>query len=215
MDPREKDLTNSLKDRFGLMLVFEGIDGTGKSTQCKLLAQKLKECGFQVIQTREPTDSIWGKKLREKALKGKRFSPKEELDLFIKDRKQHLENVILPSLKKGIIVVQDRYYFSTMAYQGSKGIDPKLIEKEHHSFAPLPNRTFLLQLKPKKALERIQETRDQKADAWEQIENLEKCHHIFQNLVVPGLIKINADQDSQRIHEEILEEVSKLCYIPR
>ena len=113
--------TNS--DYSGLFIVLEGIDGTGKSTQTQRLATYFSALGWEVVLSREPTDGPWGKKLRESATTG-RLEPEQELEYFLLDRKEHVENLILPSLKDDKVVILDRYYFSTMAYQGCRGFDP-------------------------------------------------------------------------------------------
>src|SRR5690348_11605062 len=101
----------------GFFIVLEGIDGSGKSTQVKAIAAALRERGYEVVTTKEPTDNKWGKILRNSASTG-RLSAEEELETFIKDRKEHVEILIRPSLDAGKVVITDRYYFSTAAYQG-------------------------------------------------------------------------------------------------
>ena len=105
-----------------MLIVFEGIDGTGKSTQVRLLAQALEERGLTVVTSREPTDGPFGQKLRLSMITG-RLSPEEELALFHEDRRDHVEHLILPALEAGKVVILDRYFFSTMAYQGARGFD--------------------------------------------------------------------------------------------
>ena len=94
----------------GLFIVFEGIDGTGKSTQVRLLTEKLKKLGYAVVATREPTDGPYGQKIRELFLDRNTVSQDEELELFMADRAQHVEQVIAPALSDGRIVISDRYY---------------------------------------------------------------------------------------------------------
>ena len=107
----------------GLLIVIEGIDGTGKSTHARRLAEWMEMKGRHPVVSREPTDRPWGRKLRDSAASG-RLSPQEELDCFLRDRSQHVEELIAPSLAAGRDVILDRYYFSTMAYQGARGFDP-------------------------------------------------------------------------------------------
>ena len=106
----------------GLFIVLEGIDGAGKSTQIRCLTEKLAASGRPPVVSREPTDGPHGRRLRESATRG-RLSAEEELATFLADRREHVSNLILPSLAAGKVVVLDRYYFSTAAYQGARGFD--------------------------------------------------------------------------------------------
>ncbi len=81
--------------------------------------------GWDVERLREPTDGPWGRRIRELARSGREdVSPREELDLFLEDRRQHVRERIAPALERGAIVLMDRYYYSTIAYQGARGLDP-------------------------------------------------------------------------------------------
>ena len=138
----------------GKLIVIEGIDGTGKSTQSGLLAEHLRAQGREVIESHEPTNGPWGRKLRESATTG-RLTIEDELEYFLKDRKQHVDELINPIVKRGGIVILDRYYFSSMAYQGYRGIDPTEIRAKNEVFAPVPDHLIILDLPVKTALERI------------------------------------------------------------
>ena len=115
----------------GLFIVIEGIDGTGKSTQLHLLAEKLRQLGYAVVATREPTNGPYGQKIRELFVDRGAVSQEEELELFIADRDQHVKEVIAPALADGCVVICDRYYLSTIAYQGANGMDLDLRSEEH------------------------------------------------------------------------------------
>ncbi len=142
--------------RRGSLLAFEGIDGSGKSTQAGLLAAALKREGYQVVLTQEPTKGLTGQKLR-RYLTGpvRSLSPTEELHLFILDRREHVEEVIKPALAEGKVVICDRYYYSTVAYQGALGLDPGAILAENESFAPPADLVFILTLPVPMALKRL------------------------------------------------------------
>ncbi|MCB1130859.1 MAG: dTMP kinase [Verrucomicrobiae bacterium] len=164
----------------GHLIILEGIDGTGKSTQAKRLGAWFEARGREVVLGREPTDGPWGRKLRESAATG-RLSPEDELEYFLKDRRQHVEEVIQPALDAGKVVILDRYYFSTMAYQGARGFDPAEIRRKNEEFAPRPDLLVILDLDVETALERIG-SRGDTANEFEKRESLQRCREIFLSL---------------------------------
>ena len=164
----------------GYLIVIEGIDGTGKSTQATMLAEALRKSGREVVQSFEPTNGPWGKKLRDSATTG-RLSIEDELEYFINDRREHVEQLIIPTIKSGGIVILDRYYFSTMAYQGARGIDPEAIRVRNETFAPQPDILIILDLDVDIALQRIG-VRDGEANEFEKRESLDFCRKLFLSL---------------------------------
>jgi dTMP kinase len=186
-----------------MFIVFEGIDGTGKSTQVKLLAEAFRAKGREVILSKEPTDGPHGTRLRQSAETG-RLSAQEELDLFHLDRREHVETLINPALARGAIVLLDRYYFSTMAYQGIRGFDPSEIRRINEKFAPLPDLVFILELNLDLALSRIG-VRDGEANEFEQRDALQKCHDVFASLTDEFVCRIDAEQSPTKVHGKILE----------
>ena len=170
---------NSLEAK-GYLIVIEGIDGTGKSTQATMLADALRKSGREVVQSFEPTNGPWGKKLRDSATTG-RLSIEDELEYFINDRREHVEQLIIPTIKSGGIVILDRYYFSTMAYQGARGIDPEVIRVKNETFAPQPDTLIILDLDVDIALQRIG-VRDGQANEFEKRESLDFCRKLFLSL---------------------------------
>ncbi len=192
----------------GKLIVIEGIDGTGKSTQATLLAEALREQGHEVVQSFEPTNGPWGKQLRESATTG-RLSIEQELDYFLKDRQQHVTELITPTIQHGGIVVLDRYYFSNMAYQGARGIDPQTIREKNETFAPQPDILLILDLPVEKALTRIG-VRDGEANAFEQRESLQFCRDLFLSLTPePFAHLMDASQDIPSLHQEIMGIIQK------
>jgi dTMP kinase len=171
-----------------LFLVIEGIDGTGKSTQAQRLAEWLRERGREVVTSREPTDGPWGRKLRESAATG-RLSPEDELEYFLRDRRQHVEEVIAPALAAGKVVILDRYYFSTMAYQGARGFDPAEIRRRNEEFAPVPDLLLVLDLEVDAALERIG-ARGDTANEFEKRDSLQKCREVFLSLAGEPFVRV-------------------------
>ncbi|MBK7861583.1 MAG: dTMP kinase [Archangiaceae bacterium] len=174
-----------------MLIAFEGIDGSGKSTQAARLAEALRADGSEVVLTKEPTDGPWGKKLRQSFVTA-RMTAKDELDCFLSDRREHVEQLIRPALNRGATVIVDRYYWSTVVYQGMRGLDPAEVLKLNEAFAPRPDVTFLVDVDPHVALERI----SGRAGGRDLLENLEvqlKVREAFTALArtQPGFILID------------------------
>lgn len=190
----------------GILIVFEGIDGSGKSTQAEILMKMLQKKGFDVVYFQEPSKGKWGRKIKKKALHPDSLAPEEELDLFQKDRKENVEKNLKPALEKKRVVIMDRYYYSTIAYQGAKGIDEKRIRKMNEEFVVQPDLVFILDIDPQKGLERI-ENRKKKYRLFEREEYLVKVRKIFKSLKGKNFIHINALKSKEEISKEIKEIV--------
>jgi dTMP kinase len=165
----------------GILIAFEGIDGAGKTTQAKLLADALTRAGEKVVSSKEPTDGHWGRKIRESAENG-RMSLLEELQAFIEDRKEHVANLIQPALDRGEIVILDRYFYSTIAYQGSRGKGVEAIEGDMRSMFPVPDIVFALDVAPEIGLERISDSRGETPNKFERKNGLKRIRQVFQTL---------------------------------
>ncbi len=140
----------------GFFLTLEGLDGSGKTTQARLLARFLEEKGIRVRLTREPGGGLKG--VRDLLLEGEALSPEAEYLLFSADRAEHVRKVILPALEEGYWVISDRYLDSSLAYQGyGHGLPlPWLLEVARRATLDLkPRLTFLLDLPPEEALGRV------------------------------------------------------------
>ncbi len=137
-----------IKHHRGFFITFEGIDGSGKSTQAAMLADFLEDRGFPVVLTKEPGDWSEGKELRRILLHGDIRHDLTELYLFMADRCEHVAQVILPALDRGDWVICDRYLDSTLAYQCfGRGIDLLRVESLFSwSDFPLPDKTILISL---------------------------------------------------------------------
>lgn len=190
----------------GVLIVFEGIDGSGKSTQAEILLERLQEEDFDVVYFREPSKGKWGRKIKKKALHPDSLTPEEELDLFLKDRRENVENNLKPALKKKRVVILDRYYYSTIAYQGAKGIDEKLIRRMNEEFVIKPDLVFILDIDPQKGLERI-EDRKKKDMLFEREEYLVKVREIFKSFKGENFIHFDALRPKEKISKEIEEIV--------
>ena len=142
----------------GLFISFEGIDGSGKSTQTKRLAKRLQQDGHEVVLTREPGGSVGAEEIRALVLQGdpERWSAETEILLFTAARRDHLECVILPALSAGKIVICDRFADSTRMYQGiSRGNLRELVDRLHDLMIPRdPDVTLLIDMDPEIGLSR-------------------------------------------------------------
>ena len=186
-----------------MLIVFEGIDGSGKSSQVKMLGESLKALGLTVTESFEPTNGEYGALLRSSATRPEgRYSLDEELELFAKDRKQHVETLIRPRVEAGEVVILDRYYFSTMAYQGARGADPQKVRAHNEEFAMQPDLVFVLNVPTEIALARVV-GRDSEADAFEQKEALERCAEIFNDLDDDYVHFIDGSRSAEVVHEEV------------
>lgn len=181
----------------GLLVVVEGIDGAGKSTVAQRLAAWCRERGLEVVSSREPTDGAWGRQLRQSARDG-RLSLEQELELFLKDRAEHVETLVRPALAEGKVVVLDRYYFSTAAYQGARGADPMEIIAQNERFAPAPDLVLLLDSDPTRCLGRVRGRGDE-PDAFERAEALIEVRRIFLSLRRPEIVRIDACQPAESV----------------
>jgi len=196
--------TRGLRD--GLFIVFEGLDGAGKTTQIDLLATALRQAGYTVICLKEPTDGPWGQKIRQATRQGRRQAdPEDELTWFLEDRRQDVEQNIRPALAQGCIVILDRYYFSTMAYQGALGYDPDEIRQRNEAFAPPPHLLFLLEIEPSQGLQRVQQARQ--LDGFERLDYLQQVDAIFAAMDFPYLRRISASDDIETVQAHICQEV--------
>src|SRR6478735_2110787 len=142
-----------------MFISFEGLDGSGKSTQAELLRSRLDADGVEVISTREPGGTELGEKIRDLVLHGGDVTPWAEALLYAAARAQHVDVVIRPALERGASVICDRYLDSSVAYQGvgrDLGLDRVLDLNLAAVGGLLPDRTFLLDLDPREVPARIQ-----------------------------------------------------------
>lgn len=194
-----------------MLIAFEGIDGTGKSTQVQLLSRFLEEQGFPVITTYEPTDSEYGRRIRKLYQDRSSCTPEEELNLFIKDRRLHVHELIKPELAANKIILTDRYYYSTAAYQGAAGIDPSEIFARN-SFAPRPDLVLLLTIDPEVSITRIQKGRREALNDFERLDQLRKVADHFAAFPDPCIARINAAKSAEQVHKDICRTVQERLF---
>lgn len=156
----------------GLFITFEGIDGSGKSTQSKRLAEHLRQQGYDVVETREPGGSAGAEEIRALVLQGDpdRWSAETEILLFTAARRDHMERLIAPALAAGKIVICDRFADSTRMYQGlSRGDLRGVVDKLHDlMIGREPDLTVLIDMDPATGLNRAlsRQTADERFEAF-------------------------------------------------
>jgi len=193
----------------GRLIAFEGIDGAGKTTQARLVEEWLVSKKYPVIYLKEPTDGINGKKIQVSAKNG-RFSVDEELELFLQDRRENVDNNILPNLKLDRCILIDRYYFSTIAYQSARGLDPEEIRRKNEAFAPRPDLVLLFDLDPEIALDRIREKRGESPNLFEKLEYLRQVRENFLKLSDPFIRRIDASLSIEDVWLQVKEAIEPL-----
>ena len=191
----------------GKLIVIEGIDGSGKSTCAKNLTEKLNSINIKTIYTFEPTHSHYGAKLRDGML-SEDLDAEEELLLFVKDRKDHIEYMIKPALEEGYFIILDRYFYSSIAYQGAKGIDINRIINMHKDFIIKPDIVFIFHLPIDIALNRIISKRGI-ADRFENEIYLKKVDKIFHSFNEPFIYHIDTNKDIKIINDELFNILEK------
>ncbi len=178
-----------------MFITFEGIEGSGKTTQIRHVLEFLKQRGKDCIVTREPGGTVTGQKIRAILLdpESSGIDPSTELLLYVADRAEHVNKVVRPALSSGKTVLCDRYYDATIAYQGyARGLDMDLLKKMHKLILNdlKPDITFLLDLPPTAGLSR----------AWKQIEEGERAG-----------IETRFEKEAIAFHEKVREGYLELA----
>ena len=195
----------------GKLITFEGIDGCGKSTQAKLLYQKLNSPEGRCILTREPGGSVGAEEIRDLLVtgKGSRWSAETEILLFTAARRDHLERTIRPAIKENKTVISDRFFDSTRIYQGAASLELNdLVERLHNLIIKIiPDITFVIDMDPKRALSRGL-ARSSGEDRFEELGEPFQCklRHGFRELAESEKNRcflIDGDRDMSLVAEEI------------
>ena len=199
----------------GIIAAFEGIDGAGKSTQARMLCERLRDEKYAIICLHEPTDGLWGEKIRALAKNGRdNVTAQTEMEYFYNDRIEDVKNNIRPALEAKKIVIMDRYYFSSVAYQGARGINPTYIEERNKLIAPEPDVAFILDLSPHTAIDRIIEKRKTVPNFFERDAYLEEVRKIFLNHFKGRqnvrIINANGHRSPAEISREIYAALSEV-----
>jgi dTMP kinase len=186
----------------GAFICIEGLDGSGKSTQAKLLVAKLRK-SHNALYTAEPSRGKIGTYIRNSCLYGeKRLSTVVEALLFAADRIEHVENEVLPALNEGHLVISDRYVYSSLAYQGAAGLSLEWIEKVN-AHALKPDLAVFIDVDPKTVMRRLKPQRS----VMENIETQQKVRDVYLKFVARGdLVSL----DGNRTKAEVAEALSAM-----
>lgn len=197
----------------GLFIVFEGIDGSGKTTLIEMLKDVLEQQTYSIVVLKEPTNETdAGKKIRESYVTG-RVPFEKELQWFIDDREWNVNTNIKPALEAKSIILQDRYFFSTACYQGVRNNNnwSSIIELNRSKF-PEPDLTIVIDVEPEIALKRI--TKDRvKENSFEALENLRNVRNLFLEVINNDPIGNYLLIDGSDSLEEISEEIQLNLYL--
>jgi dTMP kinase len=194
----------------GLLIVFEGLDGCGKSTQLNLLCARLRAAHHQVVATKEPTDGPVGRRIREMARSETRVSPEQELEWFMDDRREHVREVVEPGLAAGAIVLSDRYWLSNVAYQGARGLDAEAIARANQSEFPDPDLALIFEIPAADGLARVNARGGVAEPAFEELEFLTRAAKVFASIAWPWVERIDAGPSVEEIHRVVVERVRAL-----
>ena len=196
-----------------MFITFEGIEGSGKSTQIQLLKEFFEKKAQKTFFTKEPGSSEVGKKIRSILLnKENKISPQTEIFLIFADRVQHVREIIKPNLNEGKIVISDRYYDSSIAYQGQReGVDKtEIYELINMLDLPTPDITFLLDLPVDIGLKRAKNRASLDRFESEEIsfhEGVRQNYLDLQEQNLERIVKIDALQTPDEIFSNILKKI--------
>lgn len=211
-----KSLYRSPETPGSLFLSLEGIEGSGKSTQIKVIEEFVQKKGLRVLTLREPGGTVFGEKLREAILKSESpLHPLAECHLFLASRAQLLKEKVLPFLLvPGSVVILDRYIDSTLAYQGKArrlGYETVLTLHQHDPLNLLPHRTYFLDISLETSMER-QAARGNEKDYFESqkqefYQNLVDGYRELSDFFSERILKIDASKDQKTVTDAILKDL--------
>jgi dTMP kinase len=197
-----------------VFVTFEGLDGSGKTTQAELLRAHLEAEGRQVVGTREPGGTELGEKVRELVLGGTRISPWAEAALFAAARAELVAEVILPALELGADVVCDRYLDSSLAYQGiarGLGVDRVLALNIDAIRGILPDVTFLLLVDPEEAAKRSGSASDRiEREGAEFLGAVDKAYRELGSIFAGRIITLDGSKPTEEIAKEVRDKLPGL-----
>lgn len=193
-------------------IVFEGIDGSGKSTQCSLLYDFIRSENIPTRHLAEPTSGESGQKIRKILQAGIPVPVEEQIRLFIEDRRHDYETNIRPCMNAGITIVMDRYFYSNAAYQGSASFTPsEIIRRNIENGFPLPDRVYYIDLSPDTAMKRITERNGSgKTELFEKHSFLEKVRENFLTMADERFLIVDGSLSPEKIFKIVKEDFLSL-----
>jgi dTMP kinase len=197
----------------GLLLAFDGVDGAGKTTQATRLTARLRSVGHQVLETKEPTLGSFGEQIREQIALGKPAPAELELHWFTEDRRQHVAEVIEPALVSGTTVVCDRYFLSTVAYQGARGLDPFSILADCEAKFPLPDLAIVLDVDPRVGLARVRKRGNGRDPVFERLDRLKGASKIFRSVSRDYIALIDGAPSIETVENAVVEELRRRFHL--
>jgi dTMP kinase len=191
-----------------IFIVFEGIDGSGKTTLSEMLFEYFIKNDIPAVLDHEPTDGQWGNRIRV-MLQQDSVNADELLKLFLNDREDDVKKIIQPALDDGKAIILDRYYFSNAAYQGAMGIPPvSIIQENKIKNFPKPDRVYFIDVDPELALKRINR-RNNQTEIFEKSEFLKKVSEIYNKIADESFVIIDGSKTTNEIIDIILDDIYK------
>lgn len=200
----------------GLFCVFEGIDGSGKSTLQKLVGRLCREERWttgehfeEIALLCEPTDLPTGAKIRHLLQSGDPIPAVEWQQLFIADRRANVRRNIRPLLERGALILQDRYFYSTAAYQGGDPPDPapeEILKENRNEGFPDPHLLFFLEIDPTIAIRRISESRSDR-EVFERLETLRRIAANYERILPDTAIRLAATSLPEELVQKVMREI--------
>src|SRR3972149_1852362 len=194
-----------MANKKGAFICIEGLDGSGKTTQAKLLTEKLEK-SHSAVYTAEPSRGKIGTYIRNRCLYGeKRLSTVVEALLFAADRIEHVETEVLPALNQGKLVVSDRYVYSSLAYQGAAGLSLEWIEKVNEH-ALKPHLAVFIDVDPKTVMSRLKPRKS----VMENMETQQKVRDVYLKFVAKGeLVRLEGNSAKNEVADALSKMVLK------
>lgn len=187
-------------------IVFEGIDGSGKSTLSTMVLNSLIERNFPIVKFNEPTSFETGMKIRKFLRKEISLSREEQIELFLADRKDSLEKNVYPNLKAGNSVILDRYFYSMAAYQSDENIQPEtILHMNLNRNYPVPDLIIYLEINPEISLARTK--RRNANEHFENLETLKKVSLAYEKVIPKTALKLDATLPQAKLKELCISHI--------